>query len=116
MLNYAFLIVFVAHLSNFASLGDAVVNYTSIVQLKNGQIRGSVIDAGDGLQVEFYEAIKFGKFYLFVLLILIKDNCLMFSSRQSRPFQKTLTSKLVDWRLQCYFRRQKLHSVSHSIQ
>ncbi|XP_017481160.1 PREDICTED: cholinesterase 1-like, partial [Rhagoletis zephyria] len=46
---------------NFASLGDAVVNYTSIVQLKNGQIRGSVIDAGDGLQVEFYEAIKFGK-------------------------------------------------------
>lgn len=45
---------------------NAETVFTNVVQLKSGQVRGSVIDVHGGHKVEFYEALKFGKFfYLF---------------------------------------------------
>lgn len=41
---------------------NAETVFTNIVQLKAGQVRGSVIDVHGGHKVEFYEALKFGKF------------------------------------------------------
>lgn len=56
--NYTILILLFGVIK--AASSDTV--YTKVVQLKGGQIRGSVIDTSHGERVEFYEAIKFGKF------------------------------------------------------
>lgn len=36
-------------------------NYTEVVQLKNGKIKGLVIDTGDQKTVEFFQAIRYGE-------------------------------------------------------
>jgi len=35
-------------------------SYTQVVQLKNGKVRGLVVDSGDQKKVEFFQAIRFG--------------------------------------------------------
>ncbi len=37
-------------------------SYTQTVQLKSGKVRGLVVDAGDQKKVEFFQAIRYGKF------------------------------------------------------
>lgn len=36
--------------------------YTQVVQLKNGKVKGLVIEADDQKKVEFFQGIKYGKF------------------------------------------------------
>ena len=49
-------------------------SYTQTVQLKSGKVRGLVVDAGDQKKVEFFQAIRYGKFekqahfYMFLIL------------------------------------------------
>lgn len=40
----------------------AADSFTEVVQLKNGKVKGLVIDAGDQKKVEFFQAIRYGKF------------------------------------------------------
>ena len=60
MPRLVFLLLFVAIWGGIESASVDATEYTTVLQLKNGKVRGTLLEVGNGKKIEFYQALKYG--------------------------------------------------------